>query len=138
MKRRNFILQGAMASVAACTLSSVGASAMTLIPSKNKPVYFHYLLFWLKDELTTEEKKNFANFFEGLKKLPYVKNLRYGGPANSAPRSVLDNSFSYNAIMEFDSQEELDAYGKLPGHIALIQHYSQFWSKMAVHDSIVK
>jgi len=136
MERRNFILKGALATVAVAALSSNPAAAAAT--KTEQPVYFHYLLFWLKPDLTELEKKNFVNFFEGLKKLPYVKNLRYGTPAHSAPRPVLDNTYSYNLAMEFDSQQDLDAYGKLPGHVKLIQEYSKYWSKMAVHDSIIK
>jgi len=136
MERRKFILQGALASIAVVALSNNVVNAAEAL--NQKPVYFHSLLFWLKPELTSVEKENFVNFFEGLKKLSYVKNLRYGTPAHSAARPVLDATYTYHATMEFNSQDELDAYGKLPGHVKLIQEYSKFWNKMAVHDSILK
>ena len=98
-------------------------------------MYFHYLLFWLRDDLSELEVKEFENFFEGLKKLPYQKNLRYGKPAASSPRSVLDNTFTYNASMEFDSLEELEAYGKLPEHLALVETYKPFFDRMLVYDT---
>ena len=107
-------------------------------PVAPKPVYLHYLMFWLDSKLSNEQVKDFQNFFEGLKKLPYQKNLRYGVPANSTPRAVLDNSFTYNVVMEFDSLEDLEAYGKLPEHIALVQKYKPFFVKMMVHDSVIK
>lgn len=136
MKRRNFIITSASAGALALVGESVLAKPLNEIQHQQKTVYFHYLLFWLKPELTSEQVKDFQNFFEGLKKLPYVKNVRYGGPANSTPRPVMDNSFTYNASMEFDSLEDLETYGKLDGHLALVAKYKPFFNKMMVHDSV--
>lgn len=138
MERRNFIIKSASAGALALTGTKVLANTIneSEIETKSKTVYFHYLLFWLKPELTAAEVKDFQNFFEGLKKLPYVKNVRYGRPANSSPRPVMDNSFTYNASMEFDSLEDLETYGKLEGHLALVAKYKPFFNKMMVHDSI--
>lgn len=136
MKRRNFIITSASAGALALTGENVLANTTNEIKSGQKTVYFHYLLFWLKPELTDAQVKDFKNFFEGLKKLPYVKNVRYGGPANSTPRPIMDNSFTYNASMEFDSLEDLETYGKLDGHLALVAKYKPFFNKMMVHDSV--
>lgn len=136
MKRRNFIITSASAGALALVGESVLAKPLDEIQHQQKTVYFHYLLFWLKPELTSDQVKDFQNFFEGLKKLPYVKKVRYGGPANSSPRSVMDNSFTYNASMEFDSLEDLETYGKLDGHLALVAKYKPFFNKMMVHDSV--
>jgi hypothetical protein len=136
MKRRNFIITSASAGALALVGENALANSVNETASKTKTVYFHYLLFWLKPELTPAQVKDFENFFEGLKKLPYVKNVRYGGPANSTPRPVMDNSFTYNASMEFDSIEDLETYGKLDGHLALVAKYKPFFNKMMVHDSV--
>ncbi|PBJ09353.1 Dabb family protein [Flavobacterium sp. ACN6] len=136
MKRRNFIMASASAGALALTGENVLANTIKETEKQPKTVYFHYLLFWLKPELTETQVEEFKNFFEGLKKLPYVKNVRYGRPANSTPRPVMDNSFSYNASMEFDSLEDLETYGKLDGHLALVAKYKPFFNKMMVHDSV--
>jgi|APHig2749369809_1036254.scaffolds.fasta_scaffold17319_2 hypothetical protein len=103
---------------------------------QDKPVYFHYLVFWLKPDLSQQEVADFQNFFEGLKQLPYQKNLRYGTPAASTPRSVLDQTYTYNASMEFDSLEDLEKYGQLPEHLALVAKYKPYFVKMLVHDTV--
>ncbi|MFD2970164.1 Dabb family protein [Sphingobacterium bambusae] len=133
MKRKDFIQTLGTASVLGLASSKLMAASGI---KKTKKVYFHYLLFWLKPGLSETEVADFAQFFEGLKKLPYVKNVRYGKPAASSPRAVLDNSFSYNASMEFDSLEELEAYGKLPAHLALVAKYKPYLEKMMVHDTV--
>ncbi|KKX47440.1 MULTISPECIES: Dabb family protein [Sphingobacterium] len=132
MKRKNFIQTLG-------TVGVLGVTSSTLLAAdhkKKKPVFFHYLLFWLKPELSVTQVEEFKEFFEGLKKLPYVKNVRYGKPAASSPRTVLDNSFTYNAAMEFDSLEELEAYGKLPQHLALVAKYKPYFDRMLVHDTV--
>ncbi len=133
MKRKSFIQTLGTVGVLGVTSSNLLAATGA---KKSKKVFFHYLLFWLKADLSPAQVEEFKQFFEGLKKLPYVKNVRYGKPADSSPRAVLDNSFSYNASMEFDSLEELEAYGKLPEHLALVAKYKPFFDRMMVHDSV--
>lgn len=137
MERRKFLFRSAQASALLLVSGNMFASALPMFnPLKKKKVYFHYLLFWLRKDISASEVKEFENFFEGLKKLPYQKNLRYGKPAASSPRSVLDSTFTYNASMEFESLEELEAYGKLPEHLALVQKYKPFFDRMLVYDTV--
>jgi len=141
MQNRKFLFPLLILSALFLTTGKAMASGNTKKESQQnqkapKKVYFHYLLFWLRKDLSDKEVKEFTNFFEGLKKLPYQKNLRYGIAADSTPRPVMDNSFTYNASMEFDSLEDLEAYGKLPEHIALVQKYKPYFEKMMVHDSV--
>ncbi|WP_165826530.1 Dabb family protein [Chryseobacterium oncorhynchi] len=137
MERRKFLFQSVKASAFLLISGNLLANHLPMFnPIKKKKMYFHYLLFWLRKDLSEHEVKEFENFFEGLKKLPYQKNLRYGKPADSSPRSVLDSSFTYNASMEFDSLEELEAYGKLPEHLALVQQYKPFFDRMLVYDTV--
>ncbi|MBO9692790.1 Dabb family protein [Chryseobacterium sp.] len=137
MERRKFLFRSVQASALLLVSGNIFASALPVFnPIKKKKMYFHYLLFWLRKDLSESEVKEFENFFEGLKKLPYQKNLRYGKPAASSPRSVLDSTFTYNASMEFDSLEELEAYGKLPEHLALVEKYKPFFDRMQVYDTV--
>lgn len=137
MERRKFLFRSVQASALLLISANMFASALPMFnPLKKKKVYFHYLLFWLRKDLSEAEVKEFENFFEGLKKLPYQKNLRYGKPADSSPRNVLDNTFTYNASMEFDTLEELEAYGQLPEHLALVKKYKPLFEKMLVHDTV--
>jgi len=137
MERRKFLFRSVQASALLLISANMFASALPMFnPLKKKKVYFHYLLFWLRKDLSEAEVKEFENFFEGLKKLPYQKNLRYGKPADSSPRNVLDNTFTYNASMEFDTLEELEAYGQLAEHLALVKKYKPFFEKMLVHDTV--
>lgn len=132
MKRRNFIKSTAAAAVVGVIIPSCGDSAQ-----KNKEVIAHYVLFWLKEDLTDQEKKEFTQFFEDLKKVPTIKSLHYGSPANTTQRDVVDNSFSYNLLVYFDNMDDLNVYETHPIHLEAIEKYNKYWTKVAVHDSIL-
>lgn len=137
MERRKFLFRSVQASALLLLSGTMFASVLPNInPLKPKKVYAHNLFFWLRKDLSTAEVKDFENFFEGLKKLPYQKNLHYGKPAGSSPRTVLDSTYNYNCAMQFETLEELEAYGKLPEHLALVQKYKPFFEKMLVYDTV--
>lgn len=98
----------------------------------------HYVLFWLKEGLSEEEVDNFANFFEELKTISSIKSLHYGRPVATTPRPPVDNTFTYNLVVFFDTMEELDDYENHPIHLEAIEKYSQYWEKVVVHDSRLK
>ncbi len=142
MKRRQFI-QSASYTAAAMGMAPMlpfnFIDQLKIMSSTDKKEFFaHYVLFWLKEDLTEEETQNFTGFFEELRKVPNAKALYYGRSANSTPRDVVDNSFTYNLLIFFDTLEDLEIYGKHPIHMAAIDQYGKYWTKVAVHDSLLK
>jgi len=105
---------------------------------ENKEVIAHYVLFWLNDGLSEQEITDFAGFFEELKAIPTIKSLHYGRAASTHDRDVVDNSFTYNLLVYFDTMEDINTYETHPIHLAAIEKYSKFWNKVAVHDSWLK
>ena len=155
MERRRFIKQAG----AAVALAGAGSSLLAACASpasdqqqndqtsenpvmnttmENNAVIAHYVLFWLNDGLSEQEIADFANFFEELKTIPTIKSLHYGRAAHTNPRDVVDNSFSYNLLVFFDSMDDINVYETHPTHLAAIDKYSKFWNKVVVHDSVVK
>ena len=149
MERRSFIKQAtataALAGVTAivplsCSTgpgSSEKDTGNTLPEAGNKEVIAHYVLFWLKKELSEHEITDFTSFFEELKSVPGIKSLHYGRPAATNPRPVVDNTFTYNLLVYFDSMEDIHIYETDPGHLAASAKYAKFWDKVVVHDSII-
>ncbi|SFC13252.1 Tat (twin-arginine translocation) pathway signal sequence [Parapedobacter composti] len=105
---------------------------------ENKEVIAHYVLFWLKEELSEQEIADFAGFFEELKAIPGIKSLHYGRAAQTHPREVVDNSFTYNLLVYFDTMDDINTYETHPVHLEAIEKYSKFWTKVVVHDSWLK
>ncbi len=102
---------------------------------ENKQVIAHYVLFWLNDGLTEQEITDFAQFFEDLKPIPGIKSLHYGRAAQTHERDVVDNTFTYNLLVYFDTMDDINTYETHPIHLAAIDKYSKFWNKVVVHDS---
>jgi hypothetical protein len=134
MKRRKFIKNSAAsAAIGVLIPSSITQSYQD---SKNCSIA-HYVLFWLKETLSENEKKDFTKFFEELKKVPTIKSLHYGSPANTNQRDVVDNSFSYNLLVYFENMDDLNVYETHPIHLNAVEKYSKYWEKVVVHDSIL-
>jgi len=132
MKRRNFI-KGA-ATVASVSLIGNNVIATEHIDTEE---ITHYVLFWLKKELSEKQIKDFNAFFEQLKAIPVVKTLRYGRPAKTNVREVVDNSFSYNLVATFKNLQDINVYETHPIHLDAIKKYSHLWERVVVHDSVI-
>jgi len=140
MKRRIFLRRssGLFAAIAASPLLVKASSITNINKGMNKELITHYVLFWLKKDLSTKEINDFTGFFEELRKISNVKSLHYGPAANSTPRDVVDNSFTYNLLVHFDTLEDLEIYGTHAIHLNAIEQYSKYWDKVVVHDSVLK
>lgn len=97
----------------------------------------HSVYFWLDEKLTEQEIENFTEYFETLGKIPTIKSFKYGKPAPTTPRPVVDNSFTYNLIVSFANMEDLKVYETHPIHLEAIEKYKHNWVKVTVHDTLV-
>src|SRR5690606_25352713 len=66
----------------------------------------HSVHFWLKEGITQEEEQEFLKFFDVLRTVPGPKELYTAKPADTTPRPVVDNSFSYHLLVTFDNMED--------------------------------
>ncbi|RZK51920.1 MAG: Dabb family protein [Pedobacter sp.] len=133
MKRRNFIKSTATGA----SLLAMGNIAFATEVDTTEEIT-HYVLFWLKKDLSEQQIKDFAGFFELLKAIPVVKTLRYGRPAKTNVREVVDNSFSYNLVATFKNLQDINVYETHPIHLDAIKKYSFLWEKVVVHDSVIR
>jgi hypothetical protein len=133
MKRRNFIVGGLVAS--SSTLLS--CSTETEVNQEYGPIV-HSVFFWLKADISEEDKENFVNFFEALREIPEVQTLRYGKPAATNPRPVVDHSFTYNLLVTFANIEAINVYETHPIHLDAIEKYKHLWTKVLVMDTMLQ
>lgn len=142
MERRRFIKQAgatvAFAGVAGSLMQSCTSPQINSTATGSQEQIAHYVLFWLNPDLSEAEIADFAEFFEELKAIPGIKSLHYGRPAPTNPREVVENSFTYNLLVYFNSMEEVDVYETHPIHLAAIEKYSKYWNRVVVHDSVLK
>ncbi len=97
----------------------------------------HFVMFWLKPQLTKDEVANFKNFFEHLKPIKYIKTLSYGLAANTPTRPVTDNSFTYSLTITFDNIADHNAYQEDKTHLDAVEKFSGNWYRVVVHDTVV-
>lgn len=97
--------------------------------------FFHIVFFWLVDD-TAEVKKEFLkelNLF--IDQVDEIKKVHVGPPAKT-DRDVIDNTYSYNLLITFDSKKEHDIYQDHAAHKKFIENASSLWEKVVVYDSV--
>ena len=104
---------------------------------KDETGFVHTVFFWFNDDVTDEQKKQFADI--GLADLITCKTIYkgyYGLPAQS-PREVVDNSYGYALNCFFKSAEDEAIYQNDPQHLKFIETYKHLWKRVQVYDNLV-
>lgn len=101
------------------------------------PGFIHTVFFWLKDDLTEDQR---ATFLTNLRTLQQIKTVRafHIGPPAGTPREVVDNSYDYALIIHFDNAADQDAYQVDPVHLAFVESSQQFWTRVQVYDTLLR
>ncbi len=134
MKRRNFLL-APMVLITAPAWANATATDQDL----QSNTIVHVVNFWLKENISAQDKKDFVGFFEELRKIETIKTLNYGVPAPTNARPVVDNSFDYTLIVTFKDLNDITVYETHPIHLKAIEKYQHLWTKVMVKDtSIIK
>lgn len=99
------------------------------------PTYAHIVYFWFKEGTTQNDRvlfeKSLSTF---LNKSKYAKTNFIGTPP-PAMRDVVDDSFTYNLVLTFDSAQAQQAYQDEPAHKVFIEECSHLWEKVIVYDA---
>lgn len=96
----------------------------------------HTVYFWFLDEVSGEEH---ANFYEELKKLKAIEQIRHGWigvPAATEERGVIDNTYDYSITFVFDDEAAEHEYQVHPVHLEFIENNSHLWSNVVVYDAV--
>lgn len=101
----------------------------------NEP-FMHVVYFWLARPDHADDRAAFeAALASFLESSAYAKNTFIGTPPK-ATRSVVDDTFTYNLIVSFESAEAQENYQKEAAHLAFIEKASHLWKKVTVYDAI--
>lgn len=101
------------------------------------PAFLHTVHFWLKDGLTDDDKQHVLEGIRALAESPNVARVSVRIPAGT-PREVVDNSYDFQLVCEFDSKELHDAYQSADdvAHQTFIKNFKQYWTKVVIYDSV--
>jgi hypothetical protein len=100
-------------------------------------VFVHSVYFWLKDELTWEQR---ARFWQGVNSLARIGTVRQAYVGRPAPtdRPVIDSSYTCALILAFDDQAGHDLYQTDPVHDRFRDECSPFWSRVLIYDALAE
>jgi len=97
--------------------------------------FFHIVYFWLVDDSSKVKEKFLKELTQFIDQVEEIKKVHVGPPADT-DRDVIDNTYSYNLLITFNSKKEHDIYQEHPAHKKFIENASSLWKKVLVYDSV--
>lgn len=95
----------------------------------------HNVYFYLNEDVTEEEKKQFEAGLETLLSIPEIHGGEIGIPAETEERDVTDHDFVYSIFLHFETLEDYEVYAEHPDHMKFIEAFSHLWADVKVYDS---
>jgi hypothetical protein len=98
-------------------------------------MFVHSVYFWLRDDLTEEER---GDFLAGLRSLATIESVRacYVGEPAKTDRPVIDRSYSYALVVLLDDDAGHDAYQVDPIHDRFRDTCAKYWTRVQIYDSV--
>lgn len=100
------------------------------------PMLVHSVYFFLKPELSAEQRAEFRNGVETLKTCRDAQRVFVGTPAPVPERAVLEKSYAVGLNVIFKDMAAHDAYQVDPIHKAFLEKFKGYWSKVQVYDTL--
>src|SRR5580765_1159495 len=96
----------------------------------------HTVFFWLKDSAPAGERERVAaSCRELLAKIPTVRHLWAGAPAQTPKRDVIDASYDVGLTVILDDLPAHDVYQEHPLHLEFIARHKPNWKRVQVYDA---
>lgn len=96
---------------------------------------YHCVYFWLKPELTADQRADFRRGVETLTRIAASEKVAVGVPAATERRPVIDSSYDVALIVACKDVAAHDAYQVDPIHLAFVGKYKDFWTRVQIYDS---
>lgn len=97
--------------------------------------FFHIVFFWLINDSPEVEQQFLKELKSFIGQVEEIKKVHIGPPADT-DRDVIDNTYSFNLTVTFDSKKEHDIYQEHEAHLKFIENASSLWTKVLVYDSV--
>ena len=98
-------------------------------------MFVHAVYFWLRDDLSVEDRATFETLLRELPSIEHVTHGYIGVPADTS-REIVDRSYSFAEILIFEDRAAHDAYQVHPTHRRFAERCSTFWRRIAIYDSV--
>ncbi|KLT66987.1 Dabb family protein [Pedobacter sp. BMA] len=94
----------------------------------------HHVLFWLKADITEEQKAAFRASLQTLEDIEVVKTFHIGTPA-PIERAVVDTTYTFSLILIFEDLAAHDVYQVHPLHKAFLDEFKQYFENVIIYDA---
>lgn len=98
-------------------------------------MFVHAVYFWLRDDLTSAQKRQFEDGLESLRHIEGVRHACIGVPA-ATDRPVIERSYSRALTLIFDDEAGHDAYQVAPVHDRFRKDCGSLWKSIRIFDSV--
>lgn len=97
----------------------------------------HAVYFWLNENAPAGEAGRLADSCRTLLgKIPGVRHLWAGGPANTPRRDVVDATYAVALLVVLDDAgKSHDVYQEHPLHKEFIARHKEHWSRVQIYDA---
>jgi Stress responsive A/B Barrel Domain. len=95
----------------------------------------HTVYFWLKAELSDEQRAAFRRGVESLKGIQAAEAVYVGTPAATAKRPVVDDSYSVALTVVCKDVAAHDAYQVDPIHLKFVEEFRSYWTRVLIYDA---
>lgn len=100
------------------------------------PAFVHSVYFWLNNPDSNGDRLAFETAIEKLLTTSKYTKTNYLGTAPKAIRDVVDDSFTYNLLVTFESAEAQELYQNEDVHLEFIEEAKHLWKKVVVYDAV--
>ena len=96
-------------------------------------MFVHCVYFWLREDLSDEERRRFV---DGVTSLTTIETVRHGfvGTPATTDRPIIDRSYSYALVAVFDDEKGHDDYQTHPVHDDFRDNCAGLWSQVKIYD----
>ena len=95
----------------------------------------HTVLFWLKSDLTEDQKATFSTELDKLKGIEIASAVYIGTPSATPARPVIDTSYDACLTVLLESIEAHDAYQIDPLHTNFLKTCKPLWKEVKIYDA---
>ena len=95
----------------------------------------HTVFFWLKPDLSEEEKAQFQAGVESLATIESTEQVLIGTPANTTKRPVIDDSYDCALTVILGDIDAHDLYQEDPIHLKFVEECAHLWEKVKIYDA---
>lgn len=94
----------------------------------------HSVFFWLKSDLSEEQRSAFRSGVESLAAIPSAEAVYIGTPA-ATDRPVIDRSYDIGLTVVLKDLAAHDAYQVDPIHRKFVDEFGGYWARVLIYDA---